>query len=106
MSWEKYGDYKTHHSRFNNWVNEMKSRSPGSNSPMELNYRRIHPRQTLDQYTYPSLEDTERRDAGQTVSRWSGETGSSDELSEAHATSRLIMVDHLWCWVVDDCELR
>lgn len=106
MNWETYGNYYRLHKQFEDRVQEMKSAYSGTNPPMEYNYRRLHPRRTLDQYSYPSLADTEARDADQTVSKWTAANGSSNELPQADSTSRLIMVDQLWLWKVDEREFR
>jgi hypothetical protein len=62
----------------------------------------LHPRRTLDQFYYPSLNDTKGRDADQTISKWTGSgLGASGRPSAAN-DSLMIMVDQLWCWVLDD----
>ncbi|KAF2822899.1 hypothetical protein CC86DRAFT_469513 [Ophiobolus disseminans] len=60
------------------------------------------PRRTLDQFYYPALNNTDARDADQTISKWSGKGVGSDGKSATTDSSRLIMVDQLWCWVIDD----
>jgi hypothetical protein len=61
----------------------------------------LHPRRTLDQFYYPALIDTHIRDADQTISKWSGKDVAADGKARATSDSLLIMVDQLWCWVVD-----
>lgn len=48
-----------------------------------------HPRRTLDQFAYPGLKDTRRRDASQVVSKLTGK-------EEVRGGSKMIMVDQLW----------
>lgn len=61
-----------------------------------------HPRRTLDQFYYPALNDTSDRDADQTISKWSGKKLPPNGRDKAVDDSLLIMVDQLWCWVLDD----
>jgi hypothetical protein len=61
----------------------------------------LHPRRTLDQFYYPALNDTRIRDADQTISKWSGNDVPADGKAGASNDSLLIIVDQLWCWVVD-----
>jgi hypothetical protein len=67
----------------------------------------LHPRRTLDQFYYPSLEDTSARDADQTISKWSdrGSNRASKGKWVVSDDSLLIMVDQLWCWVLDESKL-
>jgi hypothetical protein len=62
----------------------------------------LHPRRTLDQFYYPSLENTRARDADQTLSKWTEERVPSYGRARAMYDSILIMIDQLWCWVIDD----
>jgi hypothetical protein len=62
---------------------------------------RLHPRRTLDQYYYPSLQETSARDADQTLSKWTGSNIPQDGKDRAGDDSLLVMVDQLWCWVLD-----
>jgi hypothetical protein len=64
----------------------------------------LHVRRTLDQFYYPALDDTSDRDADQTVSKWSGKglIAESDGRARAVDDSLLIIVDQLWCWVIDE----
>ncbi|TVY93931.1 hypothetical protein LAWI1_G000709, partial [Lachnellula willkommii] len=82
----------------------------------------LHPRRTLDQSYYWTLKDTSRRDRDQVVYR---ETAPSPKLVKAHhsctkkdptekdktcdqclenvrKTPRVVMVDQLWMWVLDE----
>ncbi|PQE10394.1 ankyrin repeat protein [Rutstroemia sp. NJR-2017a WRK4] len=56
----------------------------------------FHPRRTLDQSYYPRLERTETRDADQVVYR-----GTVPQM-EINRNTRVIMVDQLWLYVLDD----
>lgn len=58
----------------------------------------FHIRRTLDQYGFPTL-DTAARDRGQVVERF-----SRSQADEKWATNRMLMVDQLWLWVLDDRE--
>ncbi|KAK3311667.1 uncharacterized protein B0T15DRAFT_508207 [Chaetomium strumarium] len=62
----------------------------------------LHPRRTLDQFYYSSLRNTDARDADQTISKWTGAGLNADGRLSAADDSLLIMVDQLWCWVLDD----
>ncbi|KAI6080645.1 hypothetical protein F4821DRAFT_265698 [Hypoxylon rubiginosum] len=61
----------------------------------------LHPRRTLDQFFYPSLIDTTARDSDQTLSKWTGSNLGQEGRHKAADDSLLILVDQLWCWVVD-----
>lgn len=52
-----------------------------------------HPRRTLDQYYYPWLKDTRKRDTDQVVSR---QTRIKDKSSNVSILPKIIMVDQLW----------
>jgi hypothetical protein len=58
----------------------------------------LHARRTLDQSYYSQLEDTEKRDEDQVIchSTMAGEN--------AYKTTRVIMVDQLWLYVLDDSK--
>jgi hypothetical protein len=60
----------------------------------------------LDQFYYPALDDTTAWDADQTVSKWSGRDLGTDGRNTAAPDSLLIMVDQLWCWVLDERQLH
>jgi hypothetical protein len=62
----------------------------------------LHPRRTLDQFYYSSLSDTKSRDCDQTISKWTGSDVTSDGRNSAADNSLMVMVDQLWCWVLDD----
>jgi hypothetical protein len=64
----------------------------------------LHPRQTLDQFYYSSLPDTTARDKDQTISKWSGAKLGEDGRPSAVGDSLLIMVDQLWCWVLNESK--
>jgi len=58
----------------------------------------LHMRRTLDQYYYPTTEDTLSRDRDQVVCR------GTRSRNEPGATARVVMVDQLWLWILDDSE--
>jgi hypothetical protein len=66
--------------------------------------RPLHPRRTLDQFYYSSLRNTDARDADQTISKWTGAGLRADGRLSAADDSLLIMVDQMWCWVLDDSK--
>jgi hypothetical protein len=66
----------------------------------------LHPRRTMDQFYYSSLINTNHRDSDQTISKWTGLGVEQGGRQRAHSSSRLIMVDQLWCWVLDDSKFR
>jgi hypothetical protein len=89
LNWETYGRFKgIHGSQFEIELKESNSK--------------FHPRRTLDQYYYPSLHETVLRDVDQTISKWTG-THAEENLGKELAVgdSQMIMVDQLWCWVID-----
>jgi hypothetical protein len=63
----------------------------------------VHPRRTLDQFFYSSLNSTESRDDDQTISKWTGD--GPEQVGEGRPRavddSLLVMVDQLWCWILD-----
>ena len=67
----------------------------------------LHVRRTLDQYYYGSLTNTVVRDEDQTISKW---TSVKDAQLRKHGKKKatedslLLMVDQLWCWVVDESK--
>ncbi|KAK2754331.1 ankyrin repeat protein [Colletotrichum kahawae] len=83
LNWEVYGAVK----------------SRGGNSDAQWSPTR-HQRKTLDQFYYSGLRDTGRRDRGQTVSKWTGGSGSMTENGrlEAVTDSLVVMVDQMWMW--------
>ncbi|KAI1206968.1 uncharacterized protein F4807DRAFT_209818 [Annulohypoxylon truncatum] len=60
----------------------------------------LHPRRTLDQYYYHTLDDTSDRDGDQTASRYYNrkQQGVDNKIKEV-----LTMVDQLWMWVLPPC---
>lgn len=58
----------------------------------------FHPRRTLDQSYYFKLDNTDSRDEDQVVYR-----GTKAE-RKIHGNTRVIMVDQLWLYILDDCE--
>ncbi|KAL8300687.1 hypothetical protein RB593_010160 [Gaeumannomyces tritici] len=57
----------------------------------------LHARRTLDQYHFPTIEDTSVRDMDQVVFR---ETW--DRRGSYGRSTRVVMVDQLWLWILDD----
>lgn len=57
-----------------------------------------HMRRTLDQYRFATL-DTSARDADQTVQRY-----ARQQTGQQWQNQRMLMVDQLWLWVLDDRE--
>lgn len=60
----------------------------------------LHIRRTLDQYYFVTLDDTSQRDKDQVVYR-----GTLDQKRETKSQSRVVMVDQLWLWILDDSML-
>jgi hypothetical protein len=58
----------------------------------------LHMRRTLDQFYYWTVEDTSHRDREQVVCR------GTRSLSDPEATTRVIMVDQLWLWILDESK--
>ena len=59
----------------------------------------MHPRRTLDQYYFSTLKDTTARDKDQVVYR--GTRTRTLENDDSHEP-RIVMVDQLWLWILDD----
>lgn len=59
----------------------------------------LHMRRTLEQFYYWTAEDTTRRDKEQVVCR---STRHYSDDSDPDSTSRIVMVDQLWLWILDD----
>ncbi|RYP20955.1 hypothetical protein DL765_002492 [Monosporascus sp. GIB2] len=57
----------------------------------------LHIRRTLDQYYFVTLDDTSERDKDQVVYR-----GTKAGQSLPSDTTRVVMVDQLWLWILDD----
>jgi hypothetical protein len=111
MNWETCHDYCALYEVYHGheWPLQLDGLENGpENYPalpsIQRDMRKLHPRRTLDQFMYPFLRDTTARDIDQTVSRWTSEMSNYEEVRKPDATSRLIMVDQLWCWVLDDGE--
>jgi hypothetical protein len=66
----------------------------------------LHPRRSLDQFYYSSLADTYVRDTDQTISKWSGAGLEEDGRRRAANDSLLIMVDQVWCWVLNESKSK
>lgn len=59
----------------------------------------LHMRRTLDQYYYWTVIDTTTQDQNQVVCH--GTRSSSDP----EATGRVVMVDQLWMWILDESKI-
>jgi hypothetical protein len=59
----------------------------------------LHIRRTLDQYYFLTLDDTSVRDKDQVVYR-----GTRAGRSFHNRNTRVVMVDQLWLWILDDSE--
>ncbi|KAF4123894.1 CorA-like Mg2+ transporter protein [Geosmithia morbida] len=59
----------------------------------------LHMRRTLEQFYYWTAEDTKHRDREQITCRATKHHGDDPD---PEATSRLVMVDQLWLWILDD----
>ncbi len=58
----------------------------------------LHMRRTIDQYYYPTVEDSSQRDQDQVVCRGTRSKNDPD------AMARVVMVDQLWLWILDDSQ--
>ena len=59
----------------------------------------LHIRRTLDQYYFATLDDTSQRDKDQVVYR-----GTKAGRSLHSRNTRVVMVDQLWLWILDESE--
>jgi hypothetical protein len=59
----------------------------------------LHMRRTLEQFYYWTAPDTTGRDKEQVVCR-----GTRTQNEDPDATARLVMVDQLWLWILDESE--
>ncbi|KAF4859771.1 hypothetical protein CGCSCA2_v006020 [Colletotrichum siamense] len=59
-------------------------------------------RRTLDEFYYSGLRNTASRNAGQTVSKWTGKDVRENGRDQAVEDSHVILVDQLWIWILDD----
>lgn len=59
----------------------------------------LHIRRTLDQYYFLTLEDTSIRDRDQVVYR-----GTKPGRQSRSQNARVVMVDQLWLWILDDSQ--
>ncbi|KAI1121850.1 hypothetical protein F5Y10DRAFT_255444 [Nemania abortiva] len=78
-----------------------KSQSSRRSERMGMRTNPLHPRRTLDQFFYPSVANTAARDADQTLSKWTGNDLGPEGRRRAEGDSLLILIDQLWCWVLD-----
>jgi hypothetical protein len=59
----------------------------------------LHMRRTLEQFYYWTAVDTTGRDREQVVSR-----GTRAQNEDPDAAARLVMVDQLWLWILDESK--
>jgi len=59
----------------------------------------LHMRRTLDQFYYWTVEDTALQDRDQVVCR------GTRSLNDLEATTRVVMVDQLWLWILDESRI-
>jgi len=118
MNWDSYGDFCSLHRAYTDHKQGVIAESNAQNtaSPrvtMERDLakyldgsRPLHPRRTLDQFYYSSLPDTTVRDRDQTISKWTGSQLDVEGRTAAVNDSLMIMVDQLWCWVLDESKSK
>ena len=64
---------------------------------------------TLDQFYYPTIEDTTHRDLSQVVSRFL-KSSADNEAAKLQQTVlepenlKILLVDQLWLWIVDESK--
>ncbi|KAI1868830.1 hypothetical protein JX265_006809 [Neoarthrinium moseri] len=104
MAWQYYGDFEKGCAlRLSGASETLDRQNTGSDEDSNArNDARVHPRRSLDQFYYSSLADTSKRDADQTISKWTGSDIPEDGRNEAAADSLMIVVDQIWCWVLDN----
>jgi hypothetical protein len=61
----------------------------------------VHASQTLDQFYYHSLSNTDERDVDQVVTRYIEGTKQKDKWGN---NLTILRVDQLWLWVVDNSK--
>ncbi|KLP16776.1 uncharacterized protein LW94_2719 [Fusarium fujikuroi] len=113
MNWETYGNFCSLHSSYQDSLGSTRTTESATRSRRQTGERTLaqslsddekslHPRRTLDQFYYPSLRDTASRDRDQTISKWTSDSShGEDSRHDVTNDSRMIMVDQLWCWVLD-----
>jgi len=76
----------------------------GSKSNVKNDWKILHRSRTLDQFYYHSLEDTQKRDEGQVVTRYIHhyEGNKSKTPPGAGGKKAILRVDQLWLWVIDE----
>ncbi|KAK4185296.1 hypothetical protein QBC35DRAFT_18484 [Podospora australis] len=62
----------------------------------------LHCRRTLDQYTYPTLHDTEKRDNTQVMYKYVANHDRRKQKDDSDYP--ILMVDQLWLWILEDEE--
>ncbi|KAK0641789.1 hypothetical protein B0T16DRAFT_220794 [Cercophora newfieldiana] len=103
LNWESFERVQALHQH----NGSSKSPAAGDESRRAGGLSTLHHRRTLDQFYYAGLQDTATRDAGQTVSKWTGASSmSTNGRDQAESDSLVVMVDQLWLWILDgDCLL-
>ncbi|KAI0538336.1 hypothetical protein GGR58DRAFT_468607 [Xylaria digitata] len=103
MNWELYQDFCTRTYAISS-LHDLSERQKKEKYLNECirNGIKVHPRRSLDQFYYSSLLDTSARDADQTISKWTGTGLPKEGRSRASHDALMILVDQLWCWVLDD----
>ena len=69
----------------------------------------IHKPLTLDQFYYPTIEDTTHRDLSQVVSRFlkssaDNKAGKLQQTVLEPEKLKILLVDQLWLWIVDESK--
>ncbi|KAH8710144.1 hypothetical protein GQ44DRAFT_830452 [Phaeosphaeriaceae sp. PMI808] len=109
MNWDTYRDYCSLRKKYIRQERNVQPRIPPNTASERetlehglFQHPPLHPRRTLDQFYYSSLTDTTARDRDQTISKWTGSDIDQDGRDSAADDSLLIMIDQLWCWVLDE----
>ncbi|KAI3318081.1 hypothetical protein HD806DRAFT_540551 [Xylariaceae sp. AK1471] len=98
---EKFERFKTKIREYQDGIGEGRSDSDRLISAyLARGAHYLHLRRTLDQFYYIGVEDTEDRDINQVVQRYAVKKFSMTD--ESRMRSKLIMVDQLWLWVLED----
>jgi hypothetical protein len=118
MNWDSFGRYCALRRAYESRADEQRALDQGQSEeryqfekPQKIFLQQennpLHVRRTLDQYYYGSLTNTVVRDTDQTISKWTSVNDTQigrDGKRRATDGSLLLMVDQLWCWVVDDSK--
>jgi hypothetical protein len=117
INWDEYGKYSALAKVYDRFSNGKAQQPPvAATSKRQMTEvaleqyltpqsgRSLHPRRTLDQFYYSSLIDTSIRDQDQTTSKWTGSGVGTEGHTSASDDSLVMMVDQLWCWVLDESK--